>query len=338
MLPPPRHPIRDQVGSAPRGGLRWWTLGPEVVLPLCRAPSDQSSNTPDSARLSPRRGRGWTQSATRREFKSWRFLEEVVGQRGPQRLPIGHWPMSLVSPGGSRLPRLKGSVPGANPFLPGPVDRVLSEGQCRAGSGPDAKLAPGRAAGARGGRAPRYASPSHLDPGEDHPDAGARAQSCHNGPRPGGQKDPPLAFTAPRATAPQGRSGKGPPARAPTAWRGSSGSPLGRPLTPGAKVGRPRPEDHLPHGQAGGSSSWSAPANCVGQRLSHRDQRGQPVTPGGRDRVRGHKGKGNVTRCRGHKGNEIVSQGYSLGIKESVVRIVKRVPPHETAHRFKAQL
>ena len=57
--------------------------------------------------------------------------------------------MSLVSPGGSRLPRLKGSVPGANPFLPGPVDRVLSEGQCRAGSGPDAKLAPGRAAGQR---------------------------------------------------------------------------------------------------------------------------------------------------------------------------------------------
>ena len=37
-------------------------------------------------------------------------------------------------------------------------------------------------------------------------------------------------------------------------------------------------------------------------------KRGQPVTSGGRDRVRGHKGKGNVTKCRGHKGNEIASQ------------------------------
>ena len=34
MLPPPRHPIRDQVGSAPRGGFRWWTSGTRSRPPL----------------------------------------------------------------------------------------------------------------------------------------------------------------------------------------------------------------------------------------------------------------------------------------------------------------
>ena len=134
---PPAPSVSGARWNAPRGGSPWVDIRvPRQAPPyaghhLVGHPTPQ--NLPGHLHcragtqglgqhlLTQGRGRGRTQSATRRESKRWRFLAEAEGQRGPQRLPIGHWPLTLKPPGGSRRPRLKGSVPGANPFLPGPV-------------------------------------------------------------------------------------------------------------------------------------------------------------------------------------------------------------------------
>ena len=189
--------------------------------------------------------------------------------------------------------------PGAT-YRCGPVQGRSGTSTTPVAAGPTGEVLEARSRAPPG---PKPPSPATLTRGGNHPDDRARAQSFHTGTRPDGLKDPLIAFTAPRATAPQGRSGKGLTRARAHGKEGFKWKPLHLPQ--GLKWSARNREDHLPHGQVGGSSSWSAKGGVTVTEgaAGNMNNRGDMTGSGAK------RENGGVTRHKGHKGEEAASQG-----------------------------